>query len=58
MNGHKIVNQDGLLFMTPTAVGCIDVFTRSTYRVSAGKLELAVVCVRSRLELSVETGSL
>ena len=32
MNGHKIVNQDGLHFITPTVVGWIDVFTRSTYR--------------------------
>ena len=32
MNGHKIVNQDGLHFITCTVVGWIDVFTRREYK--------------------------
>ena len=32
MHGHKIVNQDGLHFLTFTVVGWIDVFTRMKYK--------------------------
>ena len=32
MNGHKIVNQNSLHFLTITVVGWIDVFTRQKYR--------------------------
>ena len=32
MNGHKIINQNGLHFLTPTVVGWIDVFTRKKYK--------------------------
>jgi len=32
MGGYKIVNQDGLHFITCTVVGWVDVFTRKIYR--------------------------
>ena len=32
MDGHKIVNQNGLHFLTMTVVGWVDVFTRQAYR--------------------------
>jgi len=32
MNGHKIVNQQSLHYLTLTTVGWIDIFTRKTYR--------------------------
>ncbi len=32
MGGHKIVNQDGMHFLTFTVVGWVDVFTRQIYR--------------------------
>ncbi len=32
MHGHKITNQQGLHFLTPTIVGWIDVFSRQSYR--------------------------
>jgi len=32
MHGHKIVNQDGLHYLTFTVVGWIDVFTRKKYK--------------------------
>ncbi len=32
MNGHKIINQSGLHFITITVVGWVDVFTRQQYR--------------------------
>ena len=32
MNGHKIVNQQGLYYLTLTTVGWIDIFTRKVYR--------------------------
>ena len=32
MHGHKIVNQNGLHFLTMTVVGWLDVFTRQQYR--------------------------
>lgn len=32
MNGHKIVNQNALHFMTFTVVGWIDIFTRQAYK--------------------------
>ncbi len=32
MNGHKITNQQGLHFITPTIVGWLDVFTRKRYK--------------------------
>jgi len=32
MNGHKITNQNGLHFITPTIVGWIDIFTRKVYK--------------------------
>ena len=32
MNGHKISNQSGLHFITPTIVGWMDVFTRKVYK--------------------------
>jgi len=32
MHGHKIINQNGLHFLTMTVVGWLDVFTRQQYR--------------------------
>ncbi len=32
MNGHKIINQTGLHFLTMTVVGWVDVFTRKEYK--------------------------
>jgi len=32
MNGHKIVNQNNIHFITPTVVGWLDVFTRKRYK--------------------------
>ncbi len=32
MNGHKIINQTGLHFLTFTVVGWVDVFTREIYK--------------------------
>ncbi len=32
MHGHKIINQNGLHFLTPTVVGWVDVFTRRKYK--------------------------
>lgn len=32
MHGHKIINQDGLHFLTFTVVGWVDVFTRKRYK--------------------------
>ena len=32
MNGHKIINQNGLHFLTFTVVGWVDVFTRLSYK--------------------------
>ena len=32
MNGHKIVNQNHIHFITPTIVGWLDVFSRKIYR--------------------------
>lgn len=32
MNGHKIINQNGLYFITPTVVGWVDAFSRRKYK--------------------------
>ncbi len=32
MNGHKIVNQNHIHFVTPTIVGWCDVFSRKVYK--------------------------
>lgn len=32
MHGHKIINQNGLHFLTMTTVGWVDTFTRQGYR--------------------------